>query len=171
MKTLVIHPDDRSTDFLKAIYEGKDFTVVNTEVSRRQMKELVKSHDRIIMLGHGDENGLYGFGDYVVNQRLVFHLRNKPECIYVWCYASSFMKKYGLKGFGTGMFISEYEEAMLMCIEPNQAQIERSNDLFSKVLNEEVDQPVEKIYQHVMEKYNEEGSQTVEYNSFRLCLK
>jgi len=28
MKTLIIHPEDTSTDFLSTIYEGKDWTII-----------------------------------------------------------------------------------------------------------------------------------------------
>lgn len=33
MKTLVIHPQDKSTDFLKEIYSDKNWTVLNKNTS------------------------------------------------------------------------------------------------------------------------------------------
>src|ERR1035437_860766 len=112
MKTLVIHPPDASTDFLKVIYEGKDWALINTNPSTKFLKEQINLHDRIIMLGHGTEEGLLGFGRYVIDSTLVYLLREK-ECVAVWCNADQFVGKYGLKGFYTGMIISEIDEALM----------------------------------------------------------
>ena len=62
-------------------------------------------------MGHGDKNGLYGHGRYIIDSSDVAELRNKI-CICVWCYAYKFVEKYGLNTpFCTDMFISEEEEA------------------------------------------------------------
>ncbi len=56
---LVIHPDDRSTDMLKVVYEGKGYDVItDMSVSEEKVVEAIKSHDTIIMLGHGTPSGL-----------------------------------------------------------------------------------------------------------------
>ena len=44
-KVLVIHPEDVSTDRLQVVYSGKGY-------------EQIRSHDKIIMLGHGTPDGL-----------------------------------------------------------------------------------------------------------------
>ena len=60
MKTLVIHPDDRSTDFLKPIYSNLPNTTVLTEnVSQPTLKKAITEHDQIIMMGHGSPSGLF----------------------------------------------------------------------------------------------------------------
>ena len=66
MKTLVIHPDDRSTDFLKPIYSDiTDATVLNGRgIDKKEVYELIKEHERIIMLGHGSPGGLFGVGQF-----------------------------------------------------------------------------------------------------------
>jgi len=65
MKTLVIHPFDVTTGFLSVIYEGKkDWTVIDTNVSSKFLKEQIKNHNRIIMLGlevKTDYMGLIGW--------------------------------------------------------------------------------------------------------------
>ena len=55
MKRLIIHPQDRSTDFLKHIYSSlTDTTVVTGGMrNRNDIHELIKTHDQVIMLGHG----------------------------------------------------------------------------------------------------------------------
>lgn len=53
MKTLVIHPEDSSTDFLCPIYQTiVDKTVLIKDLSKAEVAEQIKIHDRIIMLGY-----------------------------------------------------------------------------------------------------------------------
>jgi hypothetical protein len=54
--------------------------------------------------------GLIGFGDAFNDY--VYLLRDKIG-VYIWCNANVFVEKYGLKGFYTGMIISEYEESVI----------------------------------------------------------
>lgn len=134
-KTLVIHPKDVTTDFLTSLYsDNKDWTVINDNPSRKYLTEQIKLHDRIIMLGHGTEHGLIGFKRLVIDSNWVYLLRQK-ECVFVWCNADVFVKKYDLTGFYTGMIISEYDEALMYCLHNfNGKDIEESNTLFSDSL-------------------------------------
>jgi hypothetical protein len=90
MKTLVLHPDDRSTDFLKPIYADiKSKTVIVKDVTAGRLREAIHTHDVIIMLGHGCANGLFnvaavGKGPYTVGHELVEELRGK-QLIAIWC--------------------------------------------------------------------------------------
>ena len=130
MKTLVIHPDDPSTDFLKEIYLGKSWTVINEHQitrSRSRISDLIKEHDRIIMMGHGHAHGLFMS---CINSDMVYLLREK-QCICIWCNADQFVLRYGLKGFYTGMFISEVGEANYYGIQVSQGTIDRSNRDFA----------------------------------------
>lgn len=146
MKTLVIHPKDTSTDFLSDIYSGKDWTVINTNISKSKLKTLIKENDRIVMLGHGTEHGLIGFDHFVINSELVYLLREK-DCVCIWCNADQFVKKYKLKGFFTGMIISENIEANLFCVRATLDEIDESNELFAKAIKESIDSDnmVEKV--------------------------
>ena len=54
--------------------------------------KLIRSHDLIIMMGHGTDKGLLGFDKYVIDSSLIDELRKKI-CICIWCYASDFVKK------------------------------------------------------------------------------
>jgi len=142
MKTLIIHPKDRSTDFLKPIYSGiPDQTLVTGGTTRRELHELIQSHERIIMMGHGSPGGLFSVGQFpafglIVGPNEVEHLRGK-ENIFIWCNADQFVKRHGLKGFSTGMFISEVGEAYY-CGLPNtkQDEVDESNDTFAQFMSE-----------------------------------
>jgi hypothetical protein len=55
----------------------------------------------------------------------VYLLRDKIG-VYIWCNANVFAEKYGLKGFYTGMIISEYEEALYECVNTTYHEIEEN---------------------------------------------
>ena len=63
MKTLVIHPEDKSTDFLNPIYYGRDWTVI-TEGTKDEVRWAIDEHDHIIMMGHGTPQGLLSVGKF-----------------------------------------------------------------------------------------------------------
>lgn len=130
MKTLVIHPKDESTSFLSKIYEGENWTLLSENVSKSLLRKQIISHERIIMLGHGSEGGLFGFGRFVIDSGFVQHLRGKI-IVAIWCKSNVFVEKYSLKGHYTGMIISEWPEAVMYCIRATDKEIKESNILFS----------------------------------------
>lgn len=138
MKTLVIHPTDRTTDFLKPIYEGRGWTVINKhakEMNRDEFIAELEAHDRIIMMGHGYPGGL--FMSYI--DPSVAPILREKDCVCIWCNADQFVNKYGLKGFYTGMFISEVGEANWFKIRTDQDAIDYSNNLFTGLVVEHID--------------------------------
>ena len=133
MNTLVIHPYDPTTDFLSVIYKDKYWTVIRENVSKKVLIENIKAHKRIVMLGHGYEGGLFGFDRVVINSELVYLLREK-QCVCIWCNAQYFVEKYELKGFYTGMIISDDMEANMYCVNTKPKEIKESNALFAKAI-------------------------------------
>lgn len=176
MKVLVIHPNDPSTDFLKPIYADiNEATVVNGGVSKKQVKELIKQHDRIIMLGHGSPSGLFSVGQFyeshgmVIDYSMVPLLKNK-ECIGIWCNCDVFFKRYELGGLYSGMFISEVSESEICGVPSNQKTINESNDYFAKQLGKVSSQPLDEMFDCIKDKYSllAETNKIAEYNSNRL---
>jgi len=138
-KTLVIHPADETTNMLSVIYAGKDWTVITEDVSWQEIEKQLWAHDRIIMLGHGDKNGLFGHGHYMIGTNQAEILAHK-ECIFVWCYANEYVMKHGLKGFYTGMIISEHQEARYCAVKNFTAKdIDESNEIFSDAVKQAID--------------------------------
>lgn len=140
MKTVVIHPKDRSTDFLKKAYEGQDVTVITEWVGNQiEFIEYLKQYDRIIGMGHGSPGGLFSIGKfnglYSLSELILYSLRNK-RMVFVWCNSDLFVK--GTKIFRpelyTGMIISEVSEANWEGIRATQAQVDESNRLFAQGL-------------------------------------
>jgi len=179
MKTLVIHPSDYSTDFLKPIYEGiEDKTVITQGKTRDEIIELIESHDRVMMMGHGSPSGLFGIGFnrlFVIDNGLVEHLNKKDNNVFIWCNADRFVNRFGLKGFYTGMFISEVGEAYY-CGLPDipQTVVDESNNQFASWVGElfTSKKPLNEVYSNIVDSYGKLANKNIvaKYNHERLYL-
>ena len=144
MKTLIIHPNDQSTKFLEGLYHNlPEKTVITGGIRKSELPEYFETHDRIVMMGHGSPQGLFSVGQfpdsnpYVIDNSIVKYLKNKSNNLYIWCHASEFVKRNGLQGFCTGMFISELGEALYYNFpytEDLENTIHESNYGFSSVV-------------------------------------
>ena len=59
---LVIHPKDKTTAMLSALYDGLKAQVVDDNRSTKEMGHLlrhVSTQERIMFLGHGSDKGLF----------------------------------------------------------------------------------------------------------------
>lgn len=180
MKTLVIHPQDRSTTFLSPIYEKvEDKTVITGgNVNKRILRRLIEEHDRVMMMGHGSTNGLFAVnfplaGTYIIDYSLVDLLKTKQNNVFVWCNANVFVEHYELPGFYSGMFISEVGEANWFRIETNQHTVDESNNTFAKALGECINKPKQVMYEEIKSQYGllVESNPVAAYNQPRLYLK
>lgn len=124
--TLVIHPHDPSTEMLQYVYEGHCFDVLeDPNIPQERLKELIALHDTIIILGHGTGAGLaypsaiHGLKPgpdgklFMVDDSFASLLREK-RTISMWCFSDRYFRRNRIKGFHTGMIISERQEAELM---------------------------------------------------------
>ena len=181
MKTLIIHPDDKSTDFLCPIYQTiEDKTVLRNGVTKKEVAEQIKLHGRIIMLGHGSPYGLFAVGQFetdnsfIIDSTLTDILAEKDENIYIWCHANQFVEKHNLKGFYTGMFVSEILEA-LYCDLPlvEQKLVDESNDGFSKIVSNYVNDSKSTIYNKTLDEYQviANNNLVAAYNIVRIYSK
>ena len=185
MKTLVIHPKDKSTDFLKPIYSGlDDVTLVTGDWSQDQILEAIQTHDQVIMMGHGSPGGLFTAGQfltegkylsYVIGVGMVEALSQKDNNIFIWCNADQFVNRHGLKGFYSGMFVSEVGEAFYCRLETfDQPSVDESNDTFARQLGEclGATRAPEEIHAQIKEQYGQlaEHNLIAEYNHRRLYL-
>ena len=184
MKTLVIHPKDSSTDFLTPIYmnlksfpDFDDVTIIRGGMSKDEVDEQIKQHDRIMMMGHGSPGGLFSVGQFesqgfIINYTTVPLLQDK-ECIFIWCNADRFVEANNLKGLYSGMFISEVSEANY-CGLPGTPQeiVTESNDYFAKELGSVSEMSLDEMYEHIKYTYGmlAEGNAVAEYNHNRLYL-
>lgn len=136
MKTLVIHPSDPSTDFLKVIYNDmQDKTVLSSYRELTKVKEEMQKADRIICLGHGTPSGLMGgMTGYAVTSEHISLMQGK-ECIFIWCNADMFARKSGMShAYATGMIISEVIEANYCNVKSDKEEINKSNKEFANAV-------------------------------------
>jgi len=184
---LLIHPDDRTTDFLKPTYSDLDATVLTKPDEFFNLAETMKRHNRIIMMGHGSPNGLFmpriegveegkngelfEYSDYSINDTYADILREK-RTVCVWCNADRYVVPNDLHGFYTGMAISELCEADYCDVKGcNPKQLEESNTKFTMGLKEslKVDGPNSvKIFKEI---YNNPKNPIMVYNRKRLYFR
>ena len=136
---LVIHPKDKTTAMLSALYEGLEAHVVADCRSTKEMGHLlrhVSTQERIMLLGHGSDKGLFyraddskeGFDKVIVGHPHAYHLRKHGgNIVAVWCNADQFARAEGLHGLFTGMIVSELSEALLYQVETTQEELDREN--------------------------------------------
>ena len=165
MKTLVIHPIDPSTTFLDIVYKNipsDELTLVQSG-TKQEVRELIESHDRVMMMGHGSPQGLFAVGQfrdvntfsgYVIDQTMVELLKEKDNSVFIWCNADRFVDYSDLKGFYSGMFISEVGEATY-CGLPGMDQdtVDESNYGFVNIVSKYINDGKENIYENVRNEY------------------
>lgn len=180
MKTLIIHPKDPSTSFLNSIYSSIiDKKVIVGGITKKELIHEIETHDRIVMMGHGSPMGLFnmglfiGIGGYVVDDSLVSILSEKNNSVYIWCNADKFVNRHKLKGFFSGMFISEVGEANFCGLKSiKQEMVDESNYGFSKILSEVINEEQDSMYRHTLNQYGimAKHNSVATYNCDRLYL-
>lgn len=178
MKTLVIHPKDKTTDCLSVIYEGrKDWTVVrDPSTSREEIEDLIREHDRIVMLGHGTPDGLlaaaggFRFGRYIVDHSHR-HLFKGKDTYSIWCNSDQYFRRGHLKGFHTGMIISEVgeERYCLGKVVLNEEEMAKNMELFCGTCAKYFDLPPEEAQKKILEEYVGEDEVT-QFNRKRIIV-
>lgn len=178
MKTLIIHPEDPSTTFLDIVYAPiENKTVVTGGITKGELIKLINEHDRVMMMGHGSPGGLFSVGKftncgaYIIDQMMVPHIRSKKDNVFIWCNADKFVDMFDLRGFYSGMFISEVGEAYY-CGLPHteQDQVDESNYSFCNIIAKYIKNNVEVIHENVKKEYGiiAEQNPVALYNNNRL---
>ena len=136
---IVVHANDPTTRVLRLLYEQReDVKMCITEKSTNgAVRHALKADDTIMMLGHGNEYGLFSKPNRrgVIERRMVDHrhvmfLRGKT-CIGIWCFANKFANKYKLHGLFSGMIISELQEAIENKIPATKEEIDAEMEKFT----------------------------------------
>jgi len=176
LNNLIVHMEDSTTDFLCPIYCALTHkTVLRKPVGSDELNDLIATHDRVFMLGHGVPEGLFSLAwnePLIISAANVHALQQKPESVYIWCHASEFVSRYQLNGFASGMFISEVSEARFCGIPPaacRQEAVDASNELFVRFVTEHAEAPVSEMFEHVRAAYDCDCAIT-QYNRGRLLL-
>ena len=151
---LVVHPTDRTTAMLSALYDGTGARVVSTYCTGSEMGRLlhhVSSQERVMLLGHGSDRGLFyrnddtadDFDGIIVGHPHAYYLRNHGgNIVAVWCNADLFARAEGLHGLFTGMIVSELGEASLYGIATTQEELDRENVKLARRLRALLDERI-----------------------------
>ena len=177
-KILIIHPDDRSTDFLRPIYQQlPNVTLITGGVSYMDIRELIQTHDQVMMMGHGSPYGLFSMGKFpksgwcIIDNMMIDLLSEKNNSVYIWCNADVFVDRYRLNGIYSGMFISEVGESIYCGIPSTQKQVDESNNVFAQALGEQLlmETSLEQVYDNTNQAYRilAESNQVAKYNQNR----
>jgi hypothetical protein len=161
VKTLIIHPKDPATDVLTGIYSGlNNKTVIIGGIPKLDLRKLIKTHDRIFMLGHGSPWGLLSMGQfpytngYIIDDSIVVELKEKTRNLYIWCHADQLVRRHKLSGLNCGMFISEVGEASIYGFEDvDLATIDRSNEIYVHIVSKYINEPMEVLYEKLIYEY------------------
>jgi hypothetical protein len=185
MKTLIIHPADPSTSFLDIVYESiPNKTVITGGITKDEVRKLIGEHDRVMMMGHGSPGGLFAVGQftdpssgnrwgasYIIDNTMVPLLSEKDNSVFIWCNADKFVDGFKLKGFYSGMFISEVGEANY-CGLPGTSQdmVDESNYGFVNIISKHINEDTVSIYDKVRNEYGliAEENPVALYNHKRL---
>ena len=136
---IIIHATDPTTQVLSLLYQQrKDVRMLIMERNTTSdVQRAIRADDVIMMLGHGNEYGLFSKPDkkgeykrFLITGRHVQFLRDKT-CIGIWCYANKFAEKYGLHGLFSGMIISELQEAIDLGIRATKDEIDTEMEKFT----------------------------------------
>lgn len=182
MKTLIIHPEDETTNFLSIVYQPiQNKTVVTGGINKTQLQKLIQSHDRVMMMGHGTDDGLLSIGQFpemgwhVIDRCLVPLLEIKPHNVFIWCHADGFVNYHKLKGFYTGMFISEVGEANYCGLAGSASQsiVDESNKTFCDIMSRHIKEDTGTLYKNVVKEYSPlaQRNSIASYNHQRLYAK
>jgi hypothetical protein len=181
MKTLIIHPQDNSTGFLNIVYSNvEDKTVIEGGKTKKEVLKLMEDHERIMMMGHGSPQGLFGVGQftdsrgYIIDEEMVELLSERDNSVFIWCNADMFVNRYQLKGFYSGMFISEVGEANY-CGLPGTSQdmVDESNYGFCNIIGKHINEDTKTIHENVTSEYGliAETNSVALYNTLRLYMR
>lgn len=151
---LVVHPKDRTTSLLSILYEGMEANIISNKCSNKEMEHLlhhVSTQERIMLLGHGSDKGLFyreddtknEFDKIIVGHPHSFHLRKHGgNLIGILCHADKFARAEGLHGLFSGMIISEVQEATAYGIVATQQEILKSNTVMFEHLRRLLDEDI-----------------------------
>lgn len=177
MKTLIIHPEDESTAFVKEIYKNAKYdTLIEKDLTKGQIIDEIMSHDKIIMVGHGSPEGMFSVGKfpathgYVIDKSFVPYFKQKKDCLYLWCNADRFVEKYDLKGSYSGMFISELGETYFCGVDVDQEQMDEANKFFCQTFSRYLTEDIKEAYSYVKNTYSSKAKENpvINYNSKKI---
>lgn len=157
VKNLVMHPYDITTTFLRDIYSNLNYKLLNKKYvySVEYLEDLFIKSERLLFMGHGAPDGLFGYKNILNDPIILDILKEKDNSIYIWCNADKFIKNKKLSGFVTGMIISEVDEASWFNIKVSQKQVDISNEMFANAIKNSIHLTPKEMAKSVIDIYED----------------
>ena len=119
-----------NTKMLSLIYEGiEGVTLFKSGLQRGEILAALAAAPReepVLLLGHGSPRGLFDMRyGLVITDADAALLKGRPNLVGIWCYASDYAFAHKLKGFFSGMFISEEPEAWVNGVDAEGEEIDK----------------------------------------------
>lgn len=113
---------------------------------------------------------------FIIGSSTAKYLKEKENNIFIWCNADKYVLPNGLKGFFTGMFISEVSEAMYCGVKTaTQDEVDESNNTFAEIMGQAISEelPTKQLHERVVAEYWKcaEHNQVARYNWERLYYR
>lgn len=151
---LVVHPKDRTTRMLAALYEGQQVRLLDQNFSSAEINRALfhtSRQERILLLGHGSDQGLFSrendeaddFDRLIVSHTHAYALRRHGgNLVGIWCHARLFAQAEGLHGLFSGMIITEMSEAEYYGVETTPEELKQENELLGLRLRQLLDEDI-----------------------------
>lgn len=166
LKTLVIHPYDETTLFLKQCYQDKGWDVIDFFVDVIELESVMEKYDRIIAMGHGLPYGLLSKQGMYITDYHSKVLREK-KITFIWCNADKYAERHELTpNLFTGMIISEIGEANFYGLPTDEKLIDESNQLFASALEKYIEYPFPS--ELIKSVYKSETNPIIKFNQVRI---
>ena len=140
----VIHANDPTIKVLSYLYQQREDmkTLITERNTSSDVQRAIRTDDVIMMLGHGNEYGLFSkpekdgnYKRFMITDKHVQFLRDKT-CIGIWCYANKFAEKYRLHGLFSGIIISESQETIDLGVPATKEEIDKEMEKFTSRLKD-----------------------------------
>ena len=112
-------------------------TLITERNSASDVQRAIRADDVIMILGHGNEYGLFSklvkdgnYKRFMITYKHVQFLRDKA-CIGIWCYANKFAETYRIHGLFSGMIISGLQEAIDLGVPATKEEIDMEIEKFT----------------------------------------
>ena len=140
----VIRANDPTIKVLSYLYQQREDmkTLITERNTSSDVQRAIRTDDVIMMLGHGNEYGLFSkpekdgnYKRFMITDKHVQFLRDKT-CIGIWCYANKFAEKYRLHGLFSGIIISESQETIDLGVPATKEEIDKEMEKFTSRLKD-----------------------------------
>ena len=162
---------------LSLIYEDiQDVTLFDSCKQREEILKAIAAAPReepVLLLGHGSPYGLFDMRyGLIIKDSDANILKDRPNLVGIWCYASSYAHKHGLKGFFSGMSISEETEAWVNDVEAEAEEIDEKAWDFARRFGDmlRAGKPLEEIAAELMNPCHRD-SELTRFNYERLTWR